>query len=283
MLTHKTFPGSAVPSNYIEGPPGGPALLLLHGLTQRWQVFLPLMAQLTQTHHVFAPDFRGHGGSGHLKDGYRGEEYSNDVIEFIERTIDKPVTIFGHSLGGLVGVYIAGCRPETVKALIVGDSRMFLHNFNRTMYVEMFEKTLVLLEKNRDFDFLRRELPEMVLHSANGPVAMKSFPKFDEPYLAAWARSLSQLDPDTLRMTLDGRAAENWRPQEFLSKVKCPTLLMQGDPKMGALMSDDDVAQARELMRDTMHVRVEGVGHSLHISDPAPVLRALGSFLLALE
>jgi pimeloyl-ACP methyl ester carboxylesterase len=193
------------------------------------------------------------------------------------------VVIFGHSLGGMIAVHVAGCLRERVAALVIGDSRLFLHNFNRTMYVEMFEKTLALLEKSRDFDFLRRELPDMILHSPNGPVPMKSFPKFDEPYLAAWARSLSQLDPDTLRMTLDGRAAENWRPQEFLSKVQSPTLLMQGDPKMGALMSDDDVAQARELIRDTMQVRVEGVGHSLHISDPAPVLRALGSFLLAVE
>jgi pimeloyl-ACP methyl ester carboxylesterase len=158
-----------------------------------------------------------------------------------------------------------------------------LHAFNRTVYVEMFEKTLALMERSRDFAFLRRELPEMVLHSPNGPVAMKSFPKFDEPYLTAWARSLSQLDPDTLRMTLDGRSAENWRPEEFLRKVQCPALLMQGDPKLGALMSDDDVAQARALLRDSMHIRMEGLGHSLHISDPAPVLRALGNFLIAME
>jgi pimeloyl-ACP methyl ester carboxylesterase len=282
MMIKKTFRGSASSLNYMEGPSGGPAILLLHGLTQRWQAFLPIMPQLTQTHHVFAPDFRGHGDSSHVPNGYRGEDYSHDIFELIDRVIPGPLVIFGHSLGGFVGVHVAGCRPDRITALVIGDSRLFLHAFNRTVYVEMFEKTLALLERSRDFDFLRRELPEMVLHSPNGPVAMKSFPKFDEPYLTAWARSLSQLDPDTLRMTLDGRAAENWRPEEFLRNVQCPTLLMQGDPKFGALMSDDDVAQARELLQNSMHIRMEGLGHSLHISEPEPVLRALGNFLIAM-
>src|SRR5438270_11710233 len=122
MLTKKTFRGSAVSLNYMEGPSSGPALLLLHGLTQRWQAFLSLISQLTQTHHVFAPDFRGHGLSGRVAEGYRGEEYAHDTLEFIDQVIKGPVVIFGHSLGGMVGAYVAGCRSQRVRALVIGDS-----------------------------------------------------------------------------------------------------------------------------------------------------------------
>jgi pimeloyl-ACP methyl ester carboxylesterase len=283
MLTQKTFQGSAVSLNYVEGPGGGPALLLLHGLTQRWQAFLQLMPQLTQTHHVFAPDFRGHGLSGRAKEGYRGEEYAADVLEFVDRVIGEPVVIFGHSLGGMVGVYVAGCRPSLLQGLIVADSKLFFRTLNGSMYGEMFEKTLALLRESRDFDFLRRSIPLMRLHSPlYGEVTMGQLPGCDEPYLSAWARSLSHLDPDAVQMTLDGRSAANWSAAQFLPRVKCPTLLIQADPRMGGLMSDDDVKQARELLPDCMHIRMDGLGHSLHMSEAVPVLRVVGNFLMAL-
>ena len=282
MLTQKTFRGSSVSLNYMEGPEGGPALLLLHGLTQGWRAFAQLMPQLTQTHHVFAPDLRGHGESGHLKGGYRGEDYGDDILEFIDKVVNGPVIIFGHSLGGMIGVWAAGCRPERVRALIVGDSKLFLRDLNGSMYGEMFEKTLAILRQGQDYEHLRGAVAEMILHSpVYGEVPMKMLPGCDEAYIAAWARSLSHVDPETIEMTLDGRAAENWRPQEFLGKVKCPTLLLQADPKMGGLMTDEGVQRARTLLADVYHVQIKRIGHSLQMSEAAPVLRAVTNFLNA--
>jgi len=284
MLTQKTFEGSAVSLSYREGPASGPALLLLHGLTQRWQAFLPLLPQVLLTHHVFAIDLRGHGLSGHVKDGYRGEDYGRDVIEFLEQVIKEPVIVFGHSLGGMVGIYVAGCLPQMVRALIVGDSSLFRQNTNRAVYLEMFQKTLALLERRLDGETLSRELGEMTLHSpVYGEIQMKSLPNTDEAYLAAWASSLSHMDPAALAMTLDGRASENWRPKEFLQRVQCPTLLLQADPKVGGLMTDEDVAGARTLLRHSLRVQIKGVGHSLQMSDAAPIGRVVGNFLASLE
>jgi pimeloyl-ACP methyl ester carboxylesterase len=84
-------------------------------------------------------------------------------------------------------------------------------------------------------------------------------------------------------MTLDGRAAQNWHPEKLLPKVQCPTLLMQADPKMGGLMSDEDVKQVRDLLPDSIHIRMNGLGHSLQMSEAAPVLRVLTNFLISIE
>jgi pimeloyl-ACP methyl ester carboxylesterase len=283
MLIDKSFSANAVSLNYVEGPAGGPALLLLHGLTQRWQAFLSLVPQLTQTHHVFAPDLRGHGKSDRVSGGYRGEDYAKDVMEFMEHVIGEPAAIFGHSLGGMIGVYVAACRPELVRALIIGDSKLFMNDLNGSMYGEMFVKTLALLRCTQKFEELRRGVSEMSLHSpVYGEVAMGQLPECDQPYLSSWARSLSQLDPETLEMALDGRASQNWRPDDFLRKVKCPTLLIQADPKMGGLMTTDGVAQARGLLAESQHICLDGLGHSLQMSDPEPVRRAVTNFLSAL-
>ena len=284
MLTQKTFKGSAVALNYMEGPPSGPAVLLLHGLTQRWQAFQSLIPQLSQAHHVFAPDFRGHGLSGRVKEGYRGEDYAHDILEFVDQVIKEPVAIYGHSMGGMVAIYVAGCRSQMVRGTVIGDSKLFMRHVHGLMFGQLFSKTLAILRTNSDFEHLKRAVPEMMLLSPEyGEVPMKSLPGWDCVYLAAWARSLSQLDPDTLAMTLDGRAAANWHPQEFLAKVKCPTLLLQADPKLGGLMEDEEIKQARELLPDCMHVRMNGIGHSLQMYEVAPVLRVLTNFFNSLQ
>jgi pimeloyl-ACP methyl ester carboxylesterase len=60
-------------------------------------------------------------------------------------------------------------------------------------------------------------------------------------------------------------------------------LLLQADPEMGGLMSDDEVQRAKKLLSQAGHVRLPGLGHSLHMSEAAPVLRALTNFLVSLE
>jgi hypothetical protein len=52
---------------------------------------------------------------------------------------------------------------------------------------------------------------------------------------------------------------------------------------MGGLMTDNDVARIKAASVDVQHVRLNGVGHSLHMFDPAPILRALMNFLVTLE
>jgi pimeloyl-ACP methyl ester carboxylesterase len=63
MLTEQTFDANGVLINYTLGPASGPPLLLLHGITERWQTFLPLIPHLTSEWQVDALDLRGHGQS----------------------------------------------------------------------------------------------------------------------------------------------------------------------------------------------------------------------------
>ena len=95
---------------------------LLHGLGRRWQVFLPLIPSLSLRWHIFAPDLRGHGQSTHVPRGYHGFQYSVDIVRFLRERVQRPAVLFGHSLGGMVAMWIAANEPELVRALIVGDS-----------------------------------------------------------------------------------------------------------------------------------------------------------------
>jgi pimeloyl-ACP methyl ester carboxylesterase len=85
MLTEKIFDTGVVALNYVEGPPSGLPLVLLHGVTLRWQDFLNVMPTLAFRYHSYALDFRGHGCSGHVADAYRIVDYTQDVIHFLRQ------------------------------------------------------------------------------------------------------------------------------------------------------------------------------------------------------
>src|SRR3990167_8353385 len=96
-----TYQSSLVNLNYFEGPDNGAPLLLLHGNSNRWQSFKPIIPELINNFHVYALDFRGHGKSGRTPGYYKLQDHLQDVSSFIKEHIKKPVILFGHSLGGM--------------------------------------------------------------------------------------------------------------------------------------------------------------------------------------
>jgi pimeloyl-ACP methyl ester carboxylesterase len=284
MLTQKSFQIGTVALNYVEGPPAGPPLLLLHGITQRWQEFIQVIPALLSNYHVYAVDFRGHGKSGRAEGTYHGENYGQDILQFIDKIIGQPPIVFGHSLGGMVSLYLSAHHPDRVRAQILGDCIVYGSDMAQSVLPSMFEQVHELIAGGRTYEQLRVELPEMTLSSPIfGKVPFKMFPGCDDPYLSAWARSLSLLDPDVIKMTLDGRTLNGWNPDDLIARIKCPTLLIQADPKMGGLMTDHDIARIKTANAQVQVARMTGIGHSLHMYDPAPILRALMNFLMTLE
>jgi pimeloyl-ACP methyl ester carboxylesterase len=285
MLREHNFDAGPVTLNYAIKEDSGPPLVLLHGITQRWQTFLPVLPFLTPSWQTYAVDFRGHGKSGRAGRGqYRGEDYSADVIAFLEQRVGKPAVLLGHSLGGMVSLYLAAQRPELVRAVILGDCILRFQDLERTLYPSLFQQVVCYLQRNVSVQELAAMLAATEVESPQfGRVRVGALPGMDAAYLRAWALSLKQLDPEALNMTLDGRAAATWDGSKLVESVRCPTMLLQADPKYGALMSDADVQCALATIPGAIHVRLEAIGHSLHLYQAAPVVRAVLNFLATLE
>ena len=283
-ITENTFDAGDVRLNYAEGPPNGPPLVLLHGLGRRWQVFLPLIPALSLRWHIFAPDLRGHGKSTRVPRGYRGTQYSDDIIRLIRGCVSSPAVIFGHSLGGMVGMWIASHHPELVRALILGDNLIIPRHLDHPMYVSLFSGLRDLARKGGSVEQIAARIGKIELQVAGAreSVAIRELPGNDEAYLLSWARGVAEVDPDAYDMTLDGSALEGWNGETVLRGITCPTLLLQASRELGGLMSDADVALATRLLPHHTHVRFRTLGHALFIQQPEPVLRAVTNFLESL-
>jgi pimeloyl-ACP methyl ester carboxylesterase len=100
------------------GGAGGPVLVLLHGLgatSDVWLGWQPLLAAEWPGRWV-APDLPGHGGSAPLP------RYTFQALaDAVDAALDPgaPVVVLGHSLGGVVGLALAG-RSETTVRTVVG-------------------------------------------------------------------------------------------------------------------------------------------------------------------
>jgi pimeloyl-ACP methyl ester carboxylesterase len=283
-LAEHTFGTGEVRLHYAEGPAHGPPLALLHGLGRRWQVFLPVIPALSLRWHIFAPDLRGHGKSSRVARGYQGPQYAEDIAGLLRERVSAPAVLFGHSLGGMLGMWVASHHPELVRALILGDNMIVVRHLHNPMYTPLFSGLRDLARKGGSVEQIADSIGKIVLPvpGTDESVTIREFPGNDEAYLLSWARCVQQADPDAYEMTLDGSSLQGWDGETVLRGITCPTLLLQASQELGGLMSDADVALATRLLPHHTHVKFRNLGHALFIQQPEPVLRAVTNFLESL-
>lgn len=92
-------------------------ILLLHGALGSAASLNPLKEILEKDFEVFTYTFQGHGGSEIPQEDFTISNFANEVLVFLkENSLDK-VAIFGYSMGGYVGLYLAKNFPEKVEKL----------------------------------------------------------------------------------------------------------------------------------------------------------------------
>lgn len=278
-LQEKDFQGRSVTLHYAEGPPNGPPLLLLHGITRDCSSFSALFPKLVPLFHVFSLDLRGHGESGRINGGYSILETAEDIAEFLGVAVPSRAAIFGHSLGGMVALCAAAGNTK-VSALVVGDSMISPSNL-AAMYGPIFSQLYRLLLGSQSIEELARSIGRIQVRfpGIRELVHLDELPGNTSSNLLAWAGTAIRTDPDCLRMTLDRSAYAGWDPEKILPGITCPVMLLQGNPEFDALLSDSDLALAKRLLPRANHVRFPLLGHALFMQQPKPVLDAVMPFL----
>lgn len=97
----------------------GPALLLLHGIGDSSQTWVPLMRRLARRYTVLAPDLLGHGASDKPRADYSVAAYANGIRDLMEVLGMDRATVVGHSLGGGVAAQIAYQYPDRCERLVL--------------------------------------------------------------------------------------------------------------------------------------------------------------------
>jgi pimeloyl-ACP methyl ester carboxylesterase len=93
-------------------------LLILHGAIGAKDQLQPLADQLAAQYKVYTLNFSGHGGEPFPDEPFSISLFANEVLAWLENNNIDTVNIFGYSMGGYVGMYLAKHFPGKVQKLV---------------------------------------------------------------------------------------------------------------------------------------------------------------------
>ncbi len=254
--------------NYVEGPPSGPPLVLIHGIASRWQVFLPILPALCARWHVFALDLRGHGSSSRIPDSYILKSYVSDVAAFVTSASAEPCILLGHSMGGATALLVAGTIPNRVAGVIAGDTPLLANQDQASRRLKRLVAHLRLLRPlaGRHISEILDRLPEATL--ARQTLTEAIFQTDPEVFDFVSRRGLQEFGTGI-----------DW--EDTLTAVVCPVLMLQANPARGGFTTAEDVEFGLSVFSNVKHMSLEQVGHDLGLltANTAELLAAVLAFL----
>jgi pimeloyl-ACP methyl ester carboxylesterase len=266
----------------VEGPPDGPPVVFLHGVSGSLRTYAWLTGAITEGRRIVRLDLRGHGRSEHAPGTYVIDRYGEDVVGVLRETVGRPAVLVGHSLGGVVAWWVAQRHPALVAAVFLEDPPLYMgepaeHELNGA--VPIFRVILDTVAgwkaQGVDADAAARQLaaapfgPDRSRTSADG---------LSDDVPAARAEALLQMDPGVLEGAAD---RSTLAPTDTTSPVSVPVFVLAADDDKGAAFPTRHAERLAISHPDVEIVRVAGAGHGIHDERDhrADYVDALASFL----
>jgi len=284
MFHEQIFEVQGKSINAAVGPNNGPPLLMLHGVTRRWQTFVPLLPALVTRFEVFCCDYLGHGKSDRTNRGYRVADYVETMTELLAHppfSTHKKLFLYGHSLGSMIAAALAGRFAGKVQAVVLEDPpfQTMGRRIETTPLLSYFKGLSQFAGSTEPVTHLAKRIADMRVIDPTTQQAIRLGDTRDAASLLFTAKSLTQLDPRVFDSIADGTWLDGYDVEAVLSAVKCPALLLQADYLAGGMLTNEDAQRALALMPQASHIRLEEVGHLIHWLRTEQLLRSTQAFL----
>ena len=268
--------------NVADSAGDEPTLIMFHGVTRRWQTFLPIVNELSLRHRLLLIDARGHGLSDRAPDGeYFVNSYIRDGCELIRRYTDGPVVLYGHSLGAMTVAGVAAQLPDRVKAIVMEDPPLETmgERIRQTPLLGYFQGVSQYAGDTRSVEEVATLLGDVTY---SDPVSGETFRAGDSRNAAQLrfaATCVRRLDPAVFESIVQARWLEGYNVDSVFSGLRCPSLLLQADYGAGGMLSDEDTVHVCGLNSNVSSVYFEGIPHGIHWSATSELLNTVLPFL----
>ena len=243
---------------------GGPApLVFLHGLFGQGKNFLQIAKNVADLATSTLVDLPNHGRSP-WTETIDYPAMAADVAEVI-RTLDGPVSLVGHSMGGKVAMRVALDHGDLLERLMVVDvsPRVGLGSNFDPFFAAMQGLDLAALES-------RRQADELLTPGIPNPVVRGFLMQNLRHDHGRWHW---QMNLDLLAASMD--AISGW--PETDASYDGPVLWVAGETSN--YIQPEFAPAMRALFPRTRKVTIRGAGHWVHSEQPAAFTSTLRSFL----
>lgn len=258
-----------------------PTLVMLHGVTRRWQTFLPLIPALAVRHRMMLVDFRGHGQSERASSGYQVCDYVDDICTLIEEHVTGTVAVYGHSLGAMTAAGVAARLGARLSAVIMEDPPLETmgSRIATTPLLSYFEGVSRFAGDRRPVHELAVELGDVRFRDPVSGAEFRAGDTRDQAQLRFAAASLKQLDPAVFAPILKAEWLAGYDVEHVFRHLACPALLLQADDTAGGMLTADDAEHVAALNPLLARVSFPGVGHGIHWTATPQLLNTVLPFL----
>lgn len=260
---HKVLCGGAFGLYHMAyrewGDPQNPKVLVcVHGLTRNSLDFDRLAQGLSGKYRVIAPDVVGRGESDSLVDpmGYNTLTYAADMVTLLAKLGVEQVDWLGTSMGGMIGMMLAGQPNSPIKRLILDD-------VGPTLSLAALKRIVGYVGNPYEFDDL--ETARRYVRLIFTPFALETEADWD----ALIASTLKPTAKGGVRFNYDCNINKPLQ-QAFLGqdinlwpiydRIQCPTLLVHG--ALSDLLSAETATEMTQRGPKASLKTVEGVGHA---------------------
>jgi N-formylmaleamate deformylase len=254
---------NGIRQHYLRFAGAGPAVLIIPGIVSPAVLWRHVGDWLAHHYDCYVLDVRGRGLSEagpHLD--YGVDACAQDAIAFIKAlNIDRPI-VLGHSMGGRIALRAAALAPGMCGGLVLVDPPT--SGPGRRSYPVPKARTLDLLRAAH-----RGEALQAIQRSAAPP--------WPEDLLQLRAEWLSTCDERAVHAAYDDFDGHDIYA-DLAQIIEPVSLLCAG---AGGVVSDDDIAEMKQLRSDLHATRLPGVGHQMQAEDFEAFKQALAVILSA--
>ena len=236
-------------------------LVCAHGVTRQGRDFDVLARALNDSYRVVCPDVVGRGESDRLADpkGYSLPTYVADMVTLFARLDAQTLHWFGTSMGGLIGIALAGLPNSPITRLVLNDVGPAIDPAGLARIGEYIGKPLTWASEDEAADYL------LTISEGFGPHTRAEWLALTRPMLRRDGERLRlHYDPAiaaplravTAEIAAAGEAAL-WAAYD---RIRCPTLVLRG-ASSDVLSRDTAAAMAARGPRARVH-EFAGVGHA---------------------
>jgi len=257
---------------YVEwGAPDNPNVLIcVHGLTRVGRDFDRLARALSDRYRVVCPDVVGRGRSDWLRDpgSYVLPQYVADMVTLIARLGIESVHWLGTSMGGLIGLTLAGQPGSPIRRLVLNDVGPKVNPEALARIGDYVGKPMRFSSDEQAVDYITlislgfglrdreewREITQSVLKPDGDGFTLHYDLRLALPIKA---------------MTPEIAAASEAALWKFYDQIQCPTLLIRG-ANSDLLSHETATAMTQRGPRASL-VEFAAIGHAPMLFDPTQI------------
>jgi pimeloyl-ACP methyl ester carboxylesterase len=282
----KSVDAAGLDIHYLEwGEPADELLILVHGFLDHahsWHPFVTsLQSKSKKPLWIVAPDCRGHGDSGWVGAGgyYHFPDYVFDLHCLIQNFDASHLALVGHSMGGTISFLYTGTFPQRVASLVliegVGPPGSRFLDAPRRM--EKWISEVRGRGRNHFRQYTSIEAGARQLQQNNSRLKSEFAFELAQTGMRQNTSGKWVWKFDPLHRTTAPQPFYTEQAIEFLRRIECPTLTIEG--KESHQTKRTDKQKRFEAISNRRRVVIENAGHMVHQDNPEALAQTVSDFL----